>query len=263
MDKRDRRVAKETVRAKESCPHCNPGAAKGLTPAGCHLREVAKHGTEIVEKWSYVPCAQEHEKDRICILPINHDPIPKTPVLDIYAVDPIAEGERYAEAVAHWSSEMERLRIPKPEQPEIHEAVKPRIEGGFWERLGHHPETFESAHLPMGVNEHGQGPENDSEAHHYECWCIDPYCPLNQALKLAGAVGARAALREVAAWVVDSLGYPIQVAMPDYPVPDALWSALIDHVHKDVSGQWHNNELSRDEVAAWLAEEAGRKDVNG
>lgn len=186
VDKRDRQVAKETVRAKDSCPHCNPGAAKGLTLAGCHLREVAKHGTELVEKWSYVPCAQEHEDGRICILPLNHDPIPRPPVLDTYASDPIAEGERYAEAVAHWSAEMERLRIPKPE---------PTAEG-FWDRLGQHPETFEPTHLPMGVNEHGQGPENDSEAHHYECWCIDPYCPLNQALKLAGDVGARTALRE-------------------------------------------------------------------
>jgi hypothetical protein len=67
-----------------------------------------------------------------------------------------------------------------------------------------------------------------------------------------------AALREAAEWVAESLGYPIQVSMPEHPMPESLWSALVDHVHADKDGKWHGNELNRSEVEGWLADEAGR-----
>ena len=52
-----------------------------------------------------------------------------------------------------------------------------------WEDLGVGEDGLPT-HLPMGVNIHGQGPEDDSVAHHYICWCGTD-CPLNQALALA------------------------------------------------------------------------------
>ena len=55
---------------------------------------------------------------------------------------------------------------------------------GFWERLGVDDGGL-PIHLPMGVNAEGQGPENDSAAHHYVCWCGEG-CPLTAALALAG-----------------------------------------------------------------------------
>jgi hypothetical protein len=47
------------------------------------------------------------------------------------------------------------------------------------------------AHLPMGVNAYGQGPENDAEAYTYVCWCGDPECPLTLALGHAWKSGRR------------------------------------------------------------------------
>lgn len=38
-------------------------------------------------------------------------------------------------------------------------------------------------HLPMGVNEQGQGPEDDSKAHHWVCWCGDPNCVWTRAFQ--------------------------------------------------------------------------------
>lgn len=60
----------------------------------------------------------------------------------------------------------------------------------FWEQLGV-DEGGLAMHLPMGVTAEGQGPEGDSMAHHYECWCADPNCPLTRALRQAWAAGAR------------------------------------------------------------------------
>jgi hypothetical protein len=59
-----------------------------------------------------------------------------------------------------------------------------------WEDLGLGHDDLPT-HLPMGVNEQGQGPEDDSVAHHYECWCSDPKCPLTAALQLAWEAGRR------------------------------------------------------------------------
>lgn len=47
------------------------------------------------------------------------------------------------------------------------------------------------AHLPMGVTQDGRGPTSDSEAHHYLCWCGDPKCLLNDALRLSWESGTR------------------------------------------------------------------------
>ena len=62
-------------------------------------------------------------------------------------------------------------------------------------------------------------------------------------------VGFVSDLSDAAAWIADT---------PRHPMPDALWDALVDHVYADESGIWHANELSRDEVDSWLADEAGR-----
>jgi len=64
-------------------------------------------------------------------------------------------------------------------------------EPGFWDQLGLDEDTLMPAHLPMGVNRVGQGPDNDSEAHHYVCWCGDPECPLTLALGHAWKAGRR------------------------------------------------------------------------
>lgn len=61
---------------------------------------------------------------------------------------------------------------------------------GFWDRLGY-DEGMMPAHLPMGVNERGQGPENDADAYTYVCWCGDPECPLTLALGHAWRSGRR------------------------------------------------------------------------
>lgn len=59
---------------------------------------------------------------------------------------------------------------------------------GFWDRLGT-DETAMPVHLPMGVTRGGQGPTNDSEAHHWVCWCGDVECPLTLALGHAWRAG--------------------------------------------------------------------------
>ena len=69
--------------------------------------------------------------------------------------------------------------------------------------------------------------------------------------------GEQVALAEAAAWVAEGLGYPVDVGA-DLPMPDALWEALVDHVHADPTGEWHSNTLTREETASWLTEEAGR-----
>lgn len=63
-------------------------------------------------------------------------------------------------------------------------------EPGFWERLGT-DDAGMPAHLPIGVNANGQGPEDDSAAYAFTCWCGDPECPLSLALGHAWASGRR------------------------------------------------------------------------
>lgn len=67
-----------------------------------------------------------------------------------------------------------------------------------------------------------------------------------------------AALREVAVWVAEHMGYPVEMSMPAHPAPQKFWDVLVDHIHTDATGKWHGNGLSRDEVASWLDDEAGR-----
>lgn len=66
------------------------------------------------------------------------------------------------------------------------------------------------------------------------------------------------ALREAAAWIAESIGYPIETAMPNHPMPQALWDALVEHVHADEMGKWHGNTLDHEGTELWLADEAGR-----
>lgn len=63
-------------------------------------------------------------------------------------------------------------------------------------------------------------------------------------------------LREAAEWLA-STGYPIDFRMPDLPPPPALFAALVDVVHQDAGGEWHGNELTRDETESWLLDEMG------
>lgn len=65
------------------------------------------------------------------------------------------------------------------------------------------------------------------------------------------------ALREVAAWVADRVGFPVEVSMPGAQPPSALWEAIVDHVHADTTGSWHGNDLAREDVDSWLRDEAG------
>lgn len=75
---------------------------------------------------------------------------------------------------------------------------------------------------------------------------------------MSGRGGEKDTLREAAVWVAESIGYPVQVTMPGHPMPQALWDALVDHIHADKFGTWHGNELARDEVESWLADESTR-----
>ena len=61
--------------------------------------------------------------------------------------------------------------------------------GPFWERLGIDGDL--PTHLPISVTEDGQGPTDPDPAHHYECWCPDPQCPLTLAFQEAWQAGRR------------------------------------------------------------------------
>lgn len=62
---------------------------------------------------------------------------------------------------------------------------------GFWDNLGIDGGGL-PIHLPMGMTKDRNGPEDDSKAHHYECWCGEP-CPLTAALNAAWEAGRRGA----------------------------------------------------------------------
>lgn len=64
-------------------------------------------------------------------------------------------------------------------------------------------------------------------------------------------------IRPIAEWLVE-LGYPVDFQFPAHPCPQPLWDAIVDVVWKDPTGRMHGNELTRDEVDAWLSDEAGR-----
>lgn len=67
------------------------------------------------------------------------------------------------------------------------EFPQPAEEGGFWDRLGV-DDGLMPVHLPMGVDQDGRGPTDDSDAVRFVCWCGDADCPLTSALTLAAAV---------------------------------------------------------------------------
>lgn len=51
-------------------------ADKPLSDAGLFLRKQVAEGNEAMDPWSFIPCAREHEKDRLCILPDGHPALP-------------------------------------------------------------------------------------------------------------------------------------------------------------------------------------------
>ena len=59
-------------------------------------------------------------------------------------------------------------------------------------------------------------------------------------------------LREAAEWLV-KVGYPFDFNFTPR-APEPLWQAIVDVVHEDADGWMHGNELTRDEVAAWLVD---------
>lgn len=59
-------------------------------------------------------------------------------------------------------------------------------------------------------------------------------------------------LHEAAEWLV-TVGYPFDFNFTPR-APEALWQAVVDVVHEDVAGSLHGNELTREEVAAWLVD---------
>lgn len=67
----------------------------------------------------------------------------------------------------------------------------------------------------------------------------------------------REARLEAVRWIM-SLGYPVDVYMPENPLPEALWNLLVDEIHRDDTKTWHGGELTREEVESWLREEEGR-----
>jgi hypothetical protein len=48
---------------------------QGLTPEGEHLRLAAATGSDIMEPWSFVPCARDHGDGNLCIRKDGHDPV--------------------------------------------------------------------------------------------------------------------------------------------------------------------------------------------
>lgn len=61
---------------------------------------------------------------------------------------------------------------------------------GFFDLLGI-DESGLPTHLPMGVNAEGQGPTDDADAHHLECWCGQPDCLLTRNLMWAYRLGRK------------------------------------------------------------------------
>ena len=63
-------------------------------------------------------------------------------------------------------------------------------------------------------------------------------------------------LHNAAEWLVYQFGYPTDMGCTRRP-PEALRQAIIDVIHED-KGHWlHGNELDRDEVDDWIADDNG------
>jgi hypothetical protein len=61
-----------------------------------------------------------------------------------------------------------------------------------WDQLGH-DEGGLPKHLPISINENGQGPTEPDPAYAWVCWCWDPECTLTLALQHAWSAGRRSA----------------------------------------------------------------------
>lgn len=66
---------------------------------------------------------------------------------------------------------------------------------------------------------------------------------------------ARAALVDAAAWVVESVGVPIDMTTSE-PPPEALRQAMYRHCFEDPKGAIHGGDLTYDELVAFVDEEA-------
>lgn len=73
-----------------------------------------------------------------------------------------------------------------------------------------------------------------------------------EVCRVASPTGEVTSLREAAEWLV-GVGYPIDYQFTPR-APEALWQAIVDVIHEDDDGTMHGNELSREEVAAWLVD---------
>lgn len=60
-------------------------------------------------------------------------------------------------------------------------------------------------------------------------------------------------VEEAAKWLAEDVGYPFDMKKPVHMPPEALWEALVTHVHKSNDRGW-----SRLVVSVWLLEEATR-----
>lgn len=79
--------------------------------------------------------------------------------------------------------------------------------------------------------------------------------PLTEAVAALVEAARRDAVSQAAEWLATT-GYPIEFTHQSRP-RGPLWDALVDTVHRDADGSWHGNDLDRDEVEAWLIDEAG------
>lgn len=82
---------------------------------------------------------------------------------------------------------------------QMRDIVLPLVQAVFpfvLESAGYVDETGMPTHLPMAVDEDGNGPIPPWQAHHYRCWCMGDDCEWMQALQAADDHGrAQEALR--------------------------------------------------------------------
>lgn len=58
----------------------------------------------------------------------------------------------------------------------------------FWDHLGI-DEAGMPIHLPIGLTVDESGPADESEIHHWGCWCNEDDCPLDKILRQASTLG--------------------------------------------------------------------------
>lgn len=58
-------------------------------------------------------------------------------------------------------------------------------------------------------------------------------------------------LERITRWLVEDLGYPIDLRA-NKPPPGFLFEALVEYCFKDPTGQIHGGELSKHQIREWL-----------